>query len=53
MDLTAVSSANADYRQAQLFEQDHVLISSKAEDHWFDRKSFQVSPEALANLMGC
>jgi ATP-dependent DNA helicase RecG len=39
------------FRQRQLFEDDHALIVSKTEDHWFDRKSFRISPEGLANLM--
>ena len=46
-----MNSRDPGYRQIQLFEEDHSLISTKAEDHWFDRKSAHVSPEGLANLM--
>lgn len=40
-----------DYRQRKLFEADPSLITTKREDHWFDRKSFRIEPAALANAM--
>ncbi len=39
------------YRQVQLLAENVDLISTKAEDHWFDRKSARISPEALANTL--
>jgi ATP-dependent DNA helicase RecG len=40
-----------DYRQRQLFEDDPSLVRTKREDQWFDRKSFRIAPDALANAM--
>lgn len=39
------------YQQQRLFEETPSLISSKPEDHWFDRKSFRIKPDALADAM--
>ena len=41
----------ARYQQRHLFEEDPNLISGKAEDHWFERKSFRIEPSALADMM--
>ena len=46
-----MGTSNAGYKQTQLLASDHSLISTKIEDHWFDRKSFRISPDKLANLM--
>ncbi len=46
-----MDSRSADYQQAQLFADDPSLVSNKTEDHWFDRKSIRISPEALANVL--
>src|SRR5690348_6851578 len=39
------------YRQSQLFIENRDLIATKKEDHWFDRKSFKIKPDALANAL--
>lgn len=46
-----MSGHRGDYQQRRLFEATPSLIASKPEDHWFDRKSFRIKPEALADAM--
>lgn len=46
-----MDASSALYRQSNLFAENQDLIASKREDHWFDRKSFRVKPEALANAL--
>lgn len=46
-----MDASSALYRQSNRFAENQDLIASKREDHWFDRKSFRVKPEALANAL--
>jgi ATP-dependent DNA helicase RecG len=46
-----MDSRTTAYKQTRLFTEDPSQITTKIEDHWFDRKSFQISPERLANLL--
>lgn len=42
---------SARYQQSQLFVDRQDLITSKKEDHWFDRKSIRIQPDTLANTL--
>jgi ATP-dependent DNA helicase RecG len=46
-----MATSDLNYKQTQMFTENQALISTKIEDHWFDRKSFKIAPVALANLM--